>query len=82
MTVSPSAGLTVTPTVTPSQTTALVGDLDNDGRITANDYNILLSCSIYSSDNGQACGGRKAAADLNHDGVINILDLNIVQRSL
>lgn len=54
----------------------IAGDIDQDNSIGLSDYNILLSC--YGS---KTCA-QKDVADLNLDGKIDELDLNILYSSL
>lgn len=66
------------------QTNANAANYDKSPNIL--DYNVFLSCSIFSKDSGAACKDKtgkslKDAADLNGDGVVNQDDYTILLRS-
>lgn len=59
------------------------GDINASGGVDVNDINILVSCSIFSKDNGAACGANsayKSLSDLNNDGKIDQYDYNLILR--
>ena len=65
-----------------------VGDIDGDNAINMLDYNILISCSVFSTDNHGACTGTPPnsqniiLSDLDDNGVIDQLDYNLWIREL
>jgi hypothetical protein len=59
-------------------TVKVVGDADGDGQAVCSD--LLIVRASYGKRTGQA--GFDARADLNKDGLVNLLDLNIVSRAL
>ena len=63
----------------------VTGDINNDNAINILDYNILISCSIFSVDNRALCNGNPQYAvlsDLEDNGVINQFDYNLFRREL
>src|SRR3989344_4925286 len=63
----------------------VTGDITNDNAINILDYNILISCSIFSVDNRALCNGNPQYAvlsDLEDNGVINQFDYNLFRREL
>lgn len=56
------------------------GDINGDNSISIADYSILLSCSIYTTDNGSLCNSSsvsKNLSDLNDDGAVDQIDYNL-----
>jgi parallel beta-helix repeat protein len=58
-------GTIPTPTPTPP---AVLGDLNNDGKVNVFDLSILLG----------RWGQNDASADINHDGIVNVFDLSVM----
>ena len=59
------------------------GDIDNDNQLTVLDYNILISCSIYTNDAETLCNRvttYKTYSDLNDNGVVDQIDYNLFLR--
>ena len=61
----------------------ITGDINKTGdslnQINYLDYQVLISCSIYSADQG-ACNQKdnyKKLSDLNADGVVDLFDMNL-----
>ena len=78
------AGGWCSPTPTPT-TTFKLGDINEDGKIDVSDYQILISCSVYSKDKGALCNTKasyRTNADLNHDGKIDLDDISTFIRLL
>ncbi len=59
-------------------TGSVLGDVSGDGKVNCADVSIVKSS--FGTHTGQP--GYNAAADLNNDGTVNILDLFIVSRQL
>ena len=85
---------TATSIIQPGTTNAIAPVTLSAGNITGTsvvmptilDYNVFLSCSIFSTDGGAACkdangNSLKASADLNGDGVVNQDDYTILLKS-
>ncbi|MBI3092641.1 MAG: hypothetical protein HYZ02_00170 [Candidatus Levybacteria bacterium] len=73
----PAGGPTATPTTTPS---AILGDINADGKVDITDYSILTSCFGSNMDK-PVCGTNKTKADLNKDGKVDGIDYNILIRN-
>lgn len=58
----------------------IAGDLNGDDKVDVLDYNIFMSCSVFSTDNHAACGSNLQAADFNGDGTVDQLDYNLLLR--
>ena len=61
----------------------IVGDITQQNTLSILDYNVLMSCSIYSADNGGACNqapSYKKLSDLEDNGPINQFDYNLFVR--
>ncbi|OGH08118.1 MAG: hypothetical protein A2W22_01525 [Candidatus Levybacteria bacterium RBG_16_35_11] len=59
------------------------GDIDDDNQLTILDYNILISCSIYSNDQGGLCNKKldnKTHSDFNDNGAVDQIDYNLFLR--
>lgn len=64
-------------------TNLIVGDINNDNTISILDYNILISCSIFTKDNNDLCNQNQTnitLSDLDDDGIINQYDYNLFVR--
>lgn len=89
-----SISLTPTPTVTLSQRTLtpqvtvqptatsafLLGDLNSDNMINAQDYNLLIDC--YGNKVTSSSCTVPQAADLNNDGLVDGIDYNMMLRGI
>jgi|GEM_PF-2297693 len=67
----------------------VAGDINGDNAINILDYNILISCSVFSTDNHGACNGASIAnsqyavlSDLDDNGAVNQFDYNLFIREL
>ncbi len=63
--------------------TLTAGDIINDNAINILDYNVFISCSIFSKDGGAACSkdaSYKALSDLNDNGIVDQDDYNLLLR--
>ncbi|OGH29764.1 MAG: hypothetical protein A3F30_04015 [Candidatus Levybacteria bacterium RIFCSPHIGHO2_12_FULL_37_12] len=63
----------------------VAGDINGDNAIDILDYNILISCSIFSTDNQGLCNSNsqyKILADLEDNGAVNQFDYNLFLREL
>ena len=60
----------------------MAGDLDGDGKLTINDFNIMKNCLSDLGEAKHCTPEQKEAADINDDGVVNLLDLNLYFREL
>jgi len=60
--------------------TLVVGDINGDNAINILDYNILISCSVFSTDNHGACGQYAVLSDLDDNGAVDQLDYNLFLR--
>jgi len=65
------------------------GDIDTEGSsnnaLDIYDYNVLISCSIYTGDNHEACNKNSdymKLSDLNSDGVVDIIDYQLFLREV
>jgi len=61
----------------------VAGDINGDNAINILDYNILVSCSVFSTDNHGACNANQQYAvlsDLDDNGVVNQFDYNLFLR--
>ncbi len=61
------------------------GDINGDNAINILDYNILISCSTFSTDNHGACNANPQYAilsDLEDNGAVNQFDYNLFLREL
>ena len=59
------------------------GDVDDDNQLTVLDYNILISCSIYSNDQKGLCNQKlnnKTLSDFNDNGAVDEKDYNLFLR--
>ena len=64
-------------------TNVVAGDLNKDNALTILDYNILLSCSIYSQDNNALCKSNpnfSTFSDLDDNGTVDQFDYNLFVR--
>jgi hypothetical protein len=59
--------------------TLLYGDINNDGFINVNDYNIVMSSRNYNKEISQV---ENKICDLNGDGFVNVNDMNIIWSSV
>jgi hypothetical protein len=67
------------------QVRLVTGNVNQDNYINIADYNIFLSCSMFSSDNSTACNTQsdyRALSDLDDNGPINNYDYNLFMREL
>ena len=67
------------------QINLVTGDINGDNAINILDYNILISCSIFSTDNHATCNSNSQYAtlsDLDDNGAINQFDYNLFLREL
>lgn len=64
--------------------TLVTGDVNNDAKLDALDYSILLGCLKDTTKNNPAIctGDAKKASDLNDDGPVDASDLNLFLRSI
>lgn len=73
--IATSSAFTLSPTVTrlnnAAALTLLSGDLNDDNTITSADFDLA-----------KASFGKNGLADLNKDGVVNLLDLSIIQKNM
>jgi len=63
----------------------VAGDINGDNAINILDYNILISCSIFSKDGQTVCNQNpnyKTLADLDDNGAVNQFDYNLFVREL
>src|SRR3989344_1673855 len=63
----------------------VTGDINNDNAINILDSSILISCSIFSTDNQDLCNSNaqySVLSDLEDNGVIDQLDYNLFLREL
>jgi len=63
----------------------VAGDINSDNAINILDYNILISCSVFSSDNHDVCDKNpdyKTLSDLDDNGAVNQFDYNLFIREL
>jgi len=63
----------------------VTGNVNEDNFLNIEDYNLLLSCSEFSTDNKAACNTQssyKTLADLDDNGTINRYDYNLFMRDL
>ena len=67
----------------------VAGDINGDNAINILDYNILISCSVFSTDNHGACNGARISnsqyavlSDLDDNGAVNQFDYNLFIREL
>lgn len=61
----------------------VVGDINGDNVLDIIDYNILISCSTFGTDNGAACNQNsvfRTHADLEDNGVVDQFDYNLFVR--
>ena len=74
--------LTAGQTNTASPISLFAGDINGDNVINILDINILISCSTttLSIDNHGACGQYAALSDLDDNGVVDLLDANLLIR--
>ena len=71
-----------TSTIPVAKTTLTVGDPNNDNALDILDYNMLLDCfSITSPPKACIEETKKQATDLNDDGIINGVDINLFIRN-
>ncbi|MDP3955372.1 MAG: hypothetical protein Q8Q15_03360 [bacterium] len=61
-------------------TTMIVGDINDDNKLTIEDYNILVGCFASKADTGSCTD--KENADLDDNDAIDGIDLNLFLRSL
>ncbi len=65
----------------PPVTPVTVGDINQDGVVNINDYNLLMRCySDLTPPKGPCDSSLKRASDLNDDGSVNGLDYNLYLR--
>lgn len=63
----------------------VTGNINRDNAIDILDYNILISCSVFSTDNRGACNANSqysVLSDLEDNGVVNQFDYNLFLREL
>lgn len=70
-----------TTNITIPQFTLLAGDIYGDGYLNVVDYNILVHC-LGSKSTSDQCQPYKETLDLNDDGVVDLIDLNILMRNI
>jgi len=76
------------PIIIPGQTNEIfpvdlvAGDINNDGKVNIRDYSVFLDCynSFRAATNCDAA--KKAATDLNDDGLVNDLDNSLLLREI
>ena len=69
--------------VTLSQINLIAGDIDNDNALTILDYNLFLTCSIFSTDSQTLCNSNANYAvlsDLDDNGTVDQFDYNLFVR--
>lgn len=70
-----------TGTNTVSPVSLIVGDVNNDNKIDALDFGIQRNC-FGSMANSPTCGSFKTVADLDDNGIIDEVDINLFVRSI
>jgi hypothetical protein len=60
----------------------VAGDLNGDGKLNIEDFNIMLNCVSDLGPAKQCTPDEKDAADVNDDGVVDLADLNLYFREI